>query len=207
MLSNELARPGFLADRMIAVTAERRDQGTLSEYNLAMTALINATEKLWAAAAYIGNQNDTILTRYSRIKRLSWGLREIAGLERSVIASAIATGKQIPPEDIRQIENGRAQIQFGWHLLRELTLFEEDSVPIKRAIAEAEQKYFGTFQPLINQMRKLNEEHTAHTISLSEWIAQTNPYIDFFLKITSRHDCSRGTLRSARIRRIYLFHS
>ena len=54
-------------------------------------------------------------------------MREIAGLERSVIASAIVTGRQIPPEGIRQIETTRAQIQLGWHFLQEQTLYEEDS--------------------------------------------------------------------------------
>ena len=186
------------ADAMIAVPAAQRDQTVLNGYNSAMTALITATEKLWAAAAHIGNQKDPILTRYSRLKSLSWKMREIAGLERSVIASAIVTGRQIPPEGIRQIETARAQIQLGWHFLLEQTLYEEDSVPIKAAVAEAERQYFDAFQPLIDRMRKLNEDNVAYTISLTDWIAQTNPHIDAFLEIL-KAATKAGEERSARL--------
>jgi methyl-accepting chemotaxis protein len=125
-------------------------------------------------------------------------MREIAGLERSVIASAIVTGRQIPPEGIRQIETARAQIQLGWHFLLEQTLYEEDSVPIKAAVAEAERQYFDAFQPLIDRMRKLNEDNVAYTISLTDWIAQTNPHIDAFLEIL-KAATKAGEERSARL--------
>ncbi len=186
------------ADTMIAVAETQRDQEALKEYNSAMTALINAAEKLWAAEAYIASQNDSVLTRYSRIKRLSWRLRENAGVERSVIASAIVTGRPIPPKGIRQIENGRAQIDLGWQLVLELTMYEAESAPIRAAIAEARRHYFGTFQPLIDRMRNINEDGFTSTFSLNEWIAQTNPHIDSFLGIL-QETAKAGEERSAQL--------
>ena len=185
-------------DAMLSVPAVQRDPAVLGKYNSAMAALINATEKLWVAAGYIEVQNDPILTRYSRIKSLSWKLREISGIERSVIAGAIATDRRISADANRKIETGRAQIQLGWRLLQELTLNEAENTPINSAIAAAEQKYFGTFQPLVDRMLKMNADNIAPMISLGEWLAQTDAYIDSFLDIL-RATAKAGDDRTADI--------
>jgi len=185
-------------DEMVAVPKAQRDQQSLTDYNSAMTALISVAEKLWAAEAHFAAQNDPVLTHYSRIKRLSWNLREIAGLERSVIASAIITGGRVSPEGLRQIETERAKIQFGWDLLQELSRYEETPVPTKAAVTEAERQYFGTFQPLVDRMVKLNEQNTAITIPLGDWIAQTNPHIDSFLEVL-RATAKAGEDRTAEL--------
>ena len=98
-------------DTMIAVPDALRDQKSLKDYHLAISTLIDVINKLWSAEIYITSQNDPLLTRYARIKRLSWKLREIAGHERAVIATAIATGEHIQPASMRKIEDWRAQIQ------------------------------------------------------------------------------------------------
>ena len=185
------------ADAMIAMPRAQRDQGTQNEFMAAMTALIGVAERLWAAENNIAGQNDSTLARYSQIKRLSWRLREIAGLERSVIASAIVTGQVIPTNGLRRIENGRAQIQFGWQLLLDLTRYESEP-GITSALAEAEQRYFRTFQPIVDGMRTINQNKTTDNISLGEWIAQSDPHIDSFLAIL-RAAAKAGEERTAQL--------
>ncbi len=171
------------ADAMIALPKDRRAQDSQNEYNSAMNALIGAIEKLWAAEAYSASRQDPFLTRYARVKRLSWKMRELAGIERSIIASAIVTAKAIPRDDIRLIEQSRAQIRFAWQIVQELTLSEHEPVSIKAAISEARRLYFADFQSLTDGIRDLNQRTVPFAVTLNEWIDQTNPQIDSFLGI------------------------
>jgi methyl-accepting chemotaxis protein len=186
------------ADAMIALPKAQRDHETQRDYNSAMTALIKAAENLWSAEGYVASMSDPQLARYSRIKRLSWKLRETAGLERSVIASTIVTGTKIPPQDLRQIENGRAQINFGWQLIQELIRHESGAAAIRAAVAGAKRNYFDTFRPLVDQMRKLNDQGAAYNVSLANWIVQTDPHIDSFLGVL-RAAAKMGEKRAAEL--------
>ena len=166
------------ADKMLAAPKARRDQDLLNNYIPTMTAWANAALKVWIVALQVTSQNDSELTRYSRIKRLSWKLREISGLERLIIAMAIADGKPIQSEAIEQIKGYRAQVDLAWQLVLDLTPDEVTPVIIKEALAEAKQRYFDEFKPLANSMRKLSQEAAAYPISADAWVDTTNPQID-----------------------------
>lgn len=189
------AKARLRADAMIALPKTQRDPKVQAEFDAAMTALIKAAEELSAAQSYVASQNDPVLARYSRIKWSSWKLREIAGLERSVIASAIVTGENVSPNGVRQIESERAQIQLGWQLLLELTRYETEPA-VKSAVAEAEQHYFRIFQPLVDDMQARGR--VASNISLGAWIAQTDPHINSFLVIL-RAAAKAGEERTAQL--------
>jgi methyl-accepting chemotaxis protein len=170
-------------DETIAADAARRDQATLDDYNSAISSLISAAEELWESAARFDTQDDPTLMRYFYIKKLSWKLRKISGLERSVVASAIGTRRQITSDDTRKIENYRAQIELGWQLLLNTLPNQKESIPINRAIAKAKRDYFGEFQSNEDRILALNYGSTVHSVSLVDWITQTNPQIDSFLGI------------------------
>ena len=170
------------ADAMIALPKSERDHETRRDYNSTMTALIKTAETLWSDESYVASVSDPKLAQYSVIKRLSWKLREIAGLERSVIASTMVTGMKILPQDLRQIENGRAQINFGWQVIQELTQHEKGAA-MRAAVADVKRHYFDTFRPLADRMRKLNEQGAPYNLSLANWIVRTDPQIDSFLGV------------------------
>jgi methyl-accepting chemotaxis protein len=171
------------ARAMIALPLTQREPAVLAEFNTAMTALIKTAQTLWAAASYLEVQSDPVLTRYSRIKNISSKLREFAGVERAIITAAIITGDNITPEDNRTIENGRAKIELGMQLISELAAPELPTSTIKAAMAEADRSYRRTFQPLVDRMRKTAADKTGFSQAYTDWIAQTNDYIDSFLGI------------------------
>jgi methyl-accepting chemotaxis protein len=170
-------------DEMLAVDAAKRDQTALDDYNSAISALVNAAEELWDAAARSDSQTDPILMHYFYIKRLSWKLSKISGLERAVVALAIGTRREITSDDIRKIESYRAQIELGWQLLLDTLPNQKESVPINTAIAKAKRDYFGAFQSNEDQILARNKSNAAYSVSLVDWIIQTNPQIDSFLGI------------------------
>lgn len=177
----DAARIGAFA--MIDVSPSEREPAVLADYNSAMARLINTAQELWTAASYLEAQNDPVLARYSRIKSISWRLREIAGVERTAVTTAIITHGQISPADARAIENGRAQIQLGWQLIAELAKAEISSAPVKLAMTQTEWSYFDTFQPLVDQMLELSGRKAPYPMALTDWVEKTNPYIDSFLVV------------------------
>jgi methyl-accepting chemotaxis protein len=171
------------ADVVVAQPRADRDPEAAKQYDKAMAALIDAAEDLWTAEISVASQSDAVLTRYSRIKRLSYRLREVAGLERSVIAATLVNGRRISPVEMREIENYRAQIHFGWGLVAEIAKYEPGASRIHAAISETEQQYFRTFRTLVDRVAALSAAGSAYDGSLNDWIIRTNPQIDSFLGI------------------------
>src|SRR5262249_26386660 len=54
---------------------------------------------------------------------------------------------------------------------------------IRQALTDAKECYFGGFEPLADQMRKLSAEGAAYPMTAKEWVATTNPQIDSLLNI------------------------
>ena len=171
------------ARAMIAAPPAQREPPVLAEFNAAMSALIKATQQLWTAVSFIEVQSDPVLTRYSLIKNISWRMREFAGSERAIITAAIITKENISPEDNQAIERGRAKIEMGLQQVSQLAALEKDDSKIKTAIVEADQNYHHTFRPLVDRMRRLADDDNALPLPYTQWISQTNGYIDSFLGI------------------------
>ena len=171
-----------MAYAMLALPLENRDLATLAQYNDNMSALIKAVQNLWTAVASIEMQSDPILTRYSRIKSISWKLREIAGNQRSTVTAALITGGSIPAASDLAIEHGRAQLELGFRMIAELAAPEQGGSLIRRALAEAERNN-QVLQPAIDQMRNMSANKLGYSLAYNDWVALTNPYIDSFLGV------------------------
>ena len=168
---------------MIVLPPAQREPAALAEFNAAMTALIKATQNLWAATGYLESLSDPTLIRFSRIKRLSWKLREIAGLERAVVTEALITSRPIDEIGNQTIDLGRAQILMGMQLLSELAAMDVEGSPIRLALSEANRNYYRLFQPLADDMRKITADKPNYSLKFNEWVNLTNPQIDSFLDI------------------------
>jgi methyl-accepting chemotaxis protein len=186
------------ADKMLAVPKIRRDQDLLNGYLPIMTAWVNAALKVWVGTLQATSRNDPKFSRYSRIKRLSWRMREISGLERSIIAASLASGKPIQPEAIEQIKDYRAQVRLAWQFITELTSDGTTPVKIQEALAKAKQRYFGGFIPFADSIRKLSENAGKQPISAEEWVDKTNPQIDSFYGVLQAA-AKAGVQRAAEI--------
>ncbi len=184
------------ARAMIAVPPSAREPTVLLEYNTVMTSLIKTVQKFWTVVSYIEVQSEPTLTRYSRIKSVSWKLREIAGNERAVVTAAILTGEPLTARGNLDIENARAQAELGWQIIAELAGNEPASSPIRAAMGKVDRDYFEAFKSLVDRMRQLGEAKAAYPLSLNQWLAQTNPYIDSFLNVLNV-TAAEGEKRSA----------
>ncbi|MGO8920424.1 MAG: methyl-accepting chemotaxis protein [Stellaceae bacterium] len=171
------------ADQALAQPKAQRGEELLKRYMPGMTGYVNSLLKVWTSALNAGSQGDPTIARYATLRQLGWSLREVSGLERSLIASAIASGKPMPPEALLQIVGYRAQVAFAWKYVLALAADEATPAPIKQALAGATERYFGGFEPLADKMRQLSQEGAAYPMSAGEWVATTNPQIDALLEV------------------------
>jgi methyl-accepting chemotaxis protein len=171
------------ADRALAQPKSQRDGELLKAYVPGMTGYINALLDVWGAAVNAATTGDSATTRYARARRLGWILREISGLERALIATAIAGNKPLPPEALTQITGYRAQVALAWKLVLDLLGDQAEPADVKQALSGAREKYFAGFEPLADRMRGLSQQGAAYPMTAAEWVSTTNPQIDSLLEI------------------------
>jgi len=120
--------------------------------------------------------------RAFRIFRLlGWNLRDIAALKRSHVAQAIAAKPRFRLTSSRpsvrsarrspdvEVPGGQSQGQR--------------SCRVSKGIQLAKDGYFGKFQPLAEQMRKISAEGAAYPMSLPQWVDTTTPQLFTLLEI------------------------
>ncbi|MBI1201184.1 MAG: HAMP domain-containing protein [Rhodopseudomonas sp.] len=170
-------------DPLLTAPASTRDTNVLTDYETAINDLIGRAEALWTATALVEDLGDTTLGRYSRIKSLSWKLRQIAGVERGVIAVAVASGTTISPDSLRRIDTSRSEIAFAWRLFTDFTQAEPTSSPIRAAIAVAEQGYLHDYRAKVDTMLARSAAGAPYATTMAMWVADTEPAIASFLNI------------------------
>ena len=183
---------------MIAVPKAQREPAALTAFNTAMTSLMKATLNLWTATGYLETQSDPLLIRYSRIKSISWKLREIAGVERAVVTEALIVNQPIGTIGNQTIDLGRAQILMGMQLLSELSDMDAKDSPIRLAMSEANRNYYRLFQPLVDEARNVTANGPISQLNFNEWIARTNAHIDSFLDVL-KTTAKAGEAHAARL--------
>jgi HAMP domain-containing protein len=171
------------SDEAIKLPRERRDADLVKTFVPVMTEMVNASLKLWFSALYSIAKDDPKLAHLATIKEIGWRMREYSGLERSIVASAIASGTPVQPEQVLVIAGYRARVSVLWAQLQNLTAAPASDAGIKIVMREAEQKYFGGFEPLSDQLRKLAATGEKYPMTATQWVETTNPQIGALLEV------------------------
>jgi methyl-accepting chemotaxis protein len=170
------------ADAAVKQSKGSRDADTVKNLFVSLSELSATSQKVWGAVLANTSQYDPELARLSNIRLLGWNLRDIAGFERSHVAHAIAAKTPIPADKLAAIGEIRAQITLMWRFL-EGNLKASDHPGVSKGIQLAKDGYFGKFQPLAEQMRKVSAEGAAYPMSLPQWVDTTTPQLFTLLEI------------------------
>jgi methyl-accepting chemotaxis protein len=171
------------ADEAIRSPKERRDSDLVKTFVPVMTEMVNASLKLWFYALYSIANNDPTLAQLATIKEIGWRMREFSGFERSIMASAIASGTALQPEQLSAIAGYRARVSVLWGQLQNLTADPAGDAGIKAAMRDAEEKYFRGFEPLSDQFRKVAAAGEKYSMTADQWVETTNPQIGSLLEV------------------------
>src|SRR5215470_7057135 len=170
------------ADTAVKQRKAERDADTVKNLFTSLSELSATSQKVWGAVLTNVSQYDPELSRLSTLRLLSWNLRDIAGLERSHIAQAISAKGAIPDDKRAAIGEDRSRIALMWRL-QEMYLKTNDHPAVLKGVQLAKEGYFGKFQPLAEQMRKISAEGAAYPMSVTQWVDTTTPQLFTLLEV------------------------
>jgi methyl-accepting chemotaxis protein len=171
------------ADAALKLPRDQRDENLVKTFIPTITASVNASLNIWFSAIYATAKSDPALARLASIKELGWRMRDMSGSERSIIASAIASGSAIPAEGLTNATAFRARVSVLWDQLRNLTLDPATDPAIIAAMKNAEQKYYKDFLGLADEMRKISASGGKYPMTASQWVDTSTPQIGSLLEV------------------------
>jgi methyl-accepting chemotaxis protein len=171
------------ADAAIKLPRDQRDEALRKDFIPTITASVNAALKVWFSALHTAGAADPALARLASIKELGWMMRDIAGKERSNISSAISAGQPIPADKLAENIRYRARVDVLWQHLQSLTADPATHPAIKQALAEAQDKYFGTFIKLADEMKALSDAGGTYPMDSKAWVETSTPLIGSLLNV------------------------
>jgi methyl-accepting chemotaxis protein len=170
------------ADSAMNQAKAGRDADTVKNLFVSLSDLSTVSQKVWNAVLSNTSQYDPELGRLSNLRMLAWNLRDIAGLERSHIAAAIPSSSPIPADKLTAIGENRAQIALMWKFLQ-AGLAQNEHPAIANGVQLAKDSYFGGFQPLGDQMRKVSAEGAKYPMAQKQWVETTTPQLFALLEV------------------------
>ena len=166
------------ADAALKLPRDQRDENLRKTFIPVVTASVNASLNVWFSALYATAKTDPALARLASIKELGWRLRDMAGQERSIVASAISSAAAIPADGITNATAFRARVFVLWDQVRNLTLDPETSPAIIAAMRGAELQYFKDFIGLADEMRKLSANGAKYPMNANQWVDTTTSLLE-----------------------------
>ncbi len=110
-------------------------------------------------------------------------MRDISGMERSNISSAIAAGQPIAADKLAANAGIRAQVDVLWQQVENLTADPATSPAIKRAMAAAKEQYFGGFRKYADSIKKLSDEGAKYGVTSTQYVETTTPQLGSLLGV------------------------
>jgi methyl-accepting chemotaxis protein len=171
------------ADAALKLPRDQRDENLRKTFIPTITASVDASLNVWFSALYATAKTDPALARLASIKELGWRMRDMSGAERSIIASAIASGAAIPADGVTNATAFRARVFVLWDQLRNLTLDASTDPAILAAMQIAQQKYFKEFLGLADELRKLSANGAKYPMTAAQWVDTSTPLIGSLLEV------------------------
>lgn len=170
------------SEEAVKLPKAQRDADTVKSTVPALSSFVNTAQKLWNRVLSSTSAMDPELARLAAIRIYAWNMRDIGGSERSTLAQSISAGNAIPPANLEKILVIRGQVDVLWRLLR-ATLIDNEHATISAGVKAATDGYFGKFQPLANEMRKISAAGGKYPMATSEWVDTTTPLLATLLDV------------------------
>jgi methyl-accepting chemotaxis protein len=171
------------ADAALKQPRDKRDENLVKTFIPTITASVNASLKVWFSALHTAAQNDPTLARLASLKELGWRMRDISGMERSNIASAIAAGQPVAADKLAANIGIRSQVDVLWQQVENLAADPATDPAIKRAMAAAKEQYFGAFRKYADDMKKLSDEGGKYGVTSTQYVETTTPQLGSLLGV------------------------
>jgi len=170
------------ADEAIKQPKAQRDGDVVKNTVPALSAFASTAQKLWNRVLSSTSAMDPELARLAAIRIYAWNMRDIGGSERSTLAQSISAGTAIPAANLERIQVIRSQVALLWRLLQ-ASLIDGEHATITAGVKSATEGYFGKFQPLANEIRKVSAAGGKYPMDNDQWVDTTTPLLATILDV------------------------
>jgi signal transduction histidine kinase len=135
--------------------------------------LVRAIEALSSHLESELSQADSFVAEMIRIKQIVWPARADSGDDRLLVREAMTSGKRLSASEIRDLDVLSGRIAGVWRLIQDIGRQDSTPIPLKGAIAAADDVYFTQFRPLRNHV--VDELAAGRTVDvdLANWLRLT----------------------------------
>ena len=169
------------ADAALPQGRDQRDETLRKTYIPVITDSVNAALKVWFSALYATAKNDPQLAMLASIKEIGFQMRDVAGKERSNVASSIAAGAALTPDMVLANGQFRARVDMLWELLQHVTYDPNTHPAIKQAMDTAQQQYFKGFRGRADEVRKMGADGTKYPMTPVQYVDESTPQLGTLL--------------------------
>jgi len=170
------------ADAAIKQPKAQRDGDAVKNTVPALSAFAGAAQKLWNRVLSSTSAMDPELARLAAIRIYAWNMRDIGGSERSTLAQSISAGTAIPAANLERIQVIRSQVALLWRLLQ-ASLIDGEHATITAGVKAATDGYFGKFQPMADDIRKISAAGGKYPMNNDQWVDTTTPLLATILDV------------------------
>ena len=171
------------ADAALKLPKDKRDENLVKTFIPTISASVSASLKVWFSALHTAAQGDPMLARLASLKELGWRMRDISGMERSNIASAIAAGQPIAADKLAANAGIRSQVDVLWQQVENLTSDPATDPALKRALGTAKELYFGSFRKHADELKKLSDEGGKYGLTAAQYVETSTPQLGSLLGV------------------------
>jgi methyl-accepting chemotaxis protein len=170
------------ADEAIKKPKAQRDDDAVKNTVPALSAFVGTAQKLWNRVLSSTSAMDPELARLANIRIYAWNMRDIGGSERSTLAQSISSGAAIPAANLERIQVIRNQVGLLWRLLQ-ASLIDGEHAAIAAGVKAATDGYFGKFQPMADEIRKVSAAGGKYPVNNDQWVDTTTPLLATILDV------------------------
>jgi signal transduction histidine kinase len=129
-------------DNSLALEIARRPAKLGSEWIRANNALVDSIDDISEHLLVTGRHIDPRIEETMDVKRMAWLTSDAGGMDRLILAQAIAGSGTLPAVRREQIENGSGRIVASWKMVRNEMRLGRTPPDLSRAIDKAQKAYF-----------------------------------------------------------------
>jgi methyl-accepting chemotaxis protein len=151
----------------------------------AVGGLVDKIDELTTRLSSQVRLSDPFFDQMMTVKDLAWSVRSDAGIERLMIANAIASGEKPSDDWQRKVFELRGRVGAAWALLLDLTKESRTPQSLVQAIGSAKERYFDRYNRDRDSVYSSLVADGRSPMTGSEWIAQSNPALQSLMAVAN----------------------
>ena len=163
------------ADAGLLLPRDRRAAGLSAVWMSTEAELVDEINRLSDALSSEVGGTDPYISEMMKIKQLAWATRDAAGEDRMRIGEALANGRGLRPDQVKQLDLQTGRADGTWDLILGELAAGPAAPRLEAAVAAADKAYFAELRVKRNALVADLVAGRPVSISGTDWVSLSNP--------------------------------